>query len=127
MKAAVGVYPSCIYTRHRCAPFARRGHTMCCHIYTRLAYVSVASYIFVPKVVRGPQQTRIMKCMIPMPFWGAMLIRVGFHLTSSFNHFAGAGLVPVRNQCVSIDKSDALAIRVADGHRARPAHLIEFF
>ena len=33
-----------------------------------------------------------------------------FHLTASFNHFAGAGLVLARNQCVSIDKSDALAI-----------------
>ena len=32
--------------------------------------------------------------------------------------FAGAGPVPVRNQCVGID--NLFAIRVADGHRARP-------
>ena len=42
---------------------------------------------------------------------GSMLIRVGVHLTSSFNHFAGAGLVPARNQFVRIDKSNTLAIQ----------------
>ncbi len=39
-----------------------------------------------------------------------------------FKCFAGAGPVPVRNQCGRIYKFNTMrcAVRVADGHRARP-------
>ena len=51
---------------------------------------------------------------------GFMPIRVGKAFYAQINRCAGAGPVAVRNQSERIDKSGALAIRVADGHKGRP-------
>ena len=68
MKTAVGVYPLCIYTWHRCA-FSFRGEgASCAIIYTELAQASVASY----SCSQGRPRTSIDKdnvsSMIPAPF-----------------------------------------------------------
>lgn len=75
-----------------------------------IAFVCLKRPVTGQKVKSKREKKELLQACLPC--WDYVDSCGHFHFALSFNRFAGSAPVPVRNQCVHIDNSYALVIRV---------------